>query len=275
MPMRIWRNIEYRVDSGGDAVALIFHGGHMRANIDLGGDFFRANGFKTLVPSRPGYGKTPIEAGRTTADFADAMADFVRHHHAAKVIVVGISAGGPTALQFAQRYPELTDALILQSSIGHNGWPGAKIRLGARIAFNHVVEKYVWSMMRLGFALFPIATLKMMLASLSVKEPEEALKTIRADKREGMIEVLKQSRSGRGFLNDLSYDVGSVERISAPTLIIHSTYDASVDASHPNYLLQCIPNSTLCMSEAESHMFWFSDHYPAIERAMRQFIAAL
>jgi pimeloyl-ACP methyl ester carboxylesterase len=87
-----------------------------------------------------------------------------------------------------------------------------------------------------------------------------------------MISVLKQSRSGRGFLNDLTYSVCDVSKIKVPTLIIHSKYDASVDVSHPEYLAEHIQNAKLFMSDAENHMIWYSDYYPDIEAEMAKFL---
>ncbi len=272
MSLKTWKQIEYCEVGKGAKTALLFHGGHMRATSDSCEAFFVENDFRVLIPSRPGYGKTPLEAGKSTADFADAMAEFVQDLHLKKVLVIGISAGGPAALQFAQRHPELTEALILQSSIGHDGWPDKKTSWAAHIAFNHITERYTWALMRLNFRLFPLATLKLMLGSLSAKKTDKALQTIQSERRTAMIEVLKQSRSGRGFVNDLHYQVGSIEHISAPTLIIHSKYDASVDMSHPQYLAKHIPHARLFMSEAENHMFWFSDYYPKIETEMKRFL---
>ncbi len=36
-------------------------------------ELFRANGFRVVAPSRPGYSGTPLSTGRSTADQADAL----------------------------------------------------------------------------------------------------------------------------------------------------------------------------------------------------------
>ncbi|MQB01815.1 MAG: alpha/beta hydrolase, partial [Actinobacteria bacterium] len=48
--------VEYRLEQRGEATALIFHGGHMRAGLALGEEVFQTAGCTMLVPSRPGYG---------------------------------------------------------------------------------------------------------------------------------------------------------------------------------------------------------------------------
>ncbi|OGO16936.1 MAG: hypothetical protein A2Z15_01230 [Chloroflexi bacterium RBG_16_50_11] len=275
MPLKSWKQIEYRETVSGSKTILLFHGGHMRASSDSGEAFFIENGYRVLIPSRPGYGKTPLNAGRSTTDFADVMAEFMSDLNIKSVTVIGISGGGPTALQFAQRHPKLLNALILQSAVGHDGWPDTNTHRGAHIIFNYITENITWAFIRTSFTLFPQATLKFMLRSLSTKSPNEALKTINGQQRASLIRVLKQLRSGHGFLNDIHYAVGDVSKISAPTLIIHSEYDGSVDLGHPRFLANHIPINTLFISEAENHMFWYSDYYSEIKVEIKRFLDSL
>jgi pimeloyl-ACP methyl ester carboxylesterase len=65
------------------------------------------NPWGLLIPSRPGYGKTPSSTGRTAEAFADALVSLLDLLHLDQVIVVRISAAGPTALQLASREPYL------------------------------------------------------------------------------------------------------------------------------------------------------------------------
>ena len=271
-PLKSWKQIEYRETGNGSKVILLFHGGHMRAVSDSGEAFFVENGYRVLIPSRPGYGKTPLDVGRSAADFADVMVEFIADLSIKNVTIVGISGGGPTALQFAQRHSNQINALILQSAVGHDGWPDINTHRGAHVIFNYITENITWAFVRTSFTLFPQATLKFMLRGLSTKSPNEALKTINGQQRASLIQVLKQLRSGHGFLNDIHYTVGELSGISVPTLIIHSKYDGSVDLSHPQFLADHISNSTLLISEAENHMFWYSDYYSEIKVEMKRFL---
>ncbi|MBI2847033.1 MAG: alpha/beta hydrolase [Chloroflexi bacterium] len=273
--LKYWRQIEYREAGSGLNTILLFHGGHMRAASDSGESVFVENDYRVLIPSRPGYGKTPLSAGKKAADFADTMAEFLLDLNVKSVTIVGISGGGPTALQFAQRHPKLVNALILQSAVGHDGWPDTNTHRLAHIGFNSVTEKITWAIIHTSFTLFPQATLKFMLRSLSTKSPNDALQTIRGQQRTSLINILKQLRSGHGFINDIHYTVGELKGIIAPTLIIHSKYDGSVDLSHPQFLADHISNNTLLISEAENHMFWYSDYYSEIKIEMMRFLDSL
>ena len=69
-----------------------------------------------LAISRPGYLRTPIESGRTPQAQADLLAALLDNLNEKKITVVGVSGGGPAALQFALRHPDRTQALILLSA---------------------------------------------------------------------------------------------------------------------------------------------------------------
>lgn len=70
-------------------------------------------GFELISPSRPGYMRTPLSTGRTPAAQADAFSALVSQLGYDKVVVVGISGGGPSALAFAERHPDQCRALVL------------------------------------------------------------------------------------------------------------------------------------------------------------------
>ncbi|MER6944244.1 hypothetical protein ABT294_09495 [Nonomuraea sp. NPDC000554] len=60
--------VGYRLERRDQAAIIIFHGGHMRAGLALGKEVFSAAGYTVLVPSRPGYGKTPLQTGTSSGE---------------------------------------------------------------------------------------------------------------------------------------------------------------------------------------------------------------
>jgi pimeloyl-ACP methyl ester carboxylesterase len=98
--------VEYRLDRRGDAVVLVVHGGHTRASLALGEEVFAAAGYTLLVPSRPGYGRTPLSTGTSVEGYSDVVRELCAHVGIARVAaVVGVSGGGPTAATLAARMP--------------------------------------------------------------------------------------------------------------------------------------------------------------------------
>src|SRR5437763_16169698 len=121
--------IEYRVVGQGPAV-LVLNGGHTNCNSPLGHEpFFLEQGYQLVIPSRPGYGKTPSSTGRTAEAFADALVGLLDHLHLERVIVIGISAAGPTALQLAGRHPKRVSKLILQNAVTGGKFPANRTRV--------------------------------------------------------------------------------------------------------------------------------------------------
>ena len=77
----------------------------------------RVSDITLLSVSRPGYLRTPLEVGSSTAEQADAMAEVLDVLGIDRVAVAGGSAGGPVALQFAYRHPDRCWGLILLCSV--------------------------------------------------------------------------------------------------------------------------------------------------------------
>src|SRR5713101_278127 len=168
--------VEYRLEQRRDATVIVFHGGHMRAGLAIGEDVFTDLGYAVLVPSRPGYGRTPLRTGTSPSGFADVTHELCHHlgidHVAA---VVGISGGGPTAVTMAARYPEFVERLILESAVGFLPWPDRRTRIGANVAFNAVSERATWGVVRTLIRLAPTMGLRLLLRDLSTEPVNDVL----------------------------------------------------------------------------------------------------
>ncbi len=112
-----------------------------------------------------------------------------------------------------------------------------------------------------------------MMRGLSSLDPVQVVGTMSREQQQAAIRFLLDLRSGSGFLHDLHHHCGDLGRITAPTLIIASKYDGSVDASHAGYAADHIPHAELFTSPAESHLMWFSSYNAAIEEKMRLFLS--
>src|SRR5512136_2514579 len=105
--------IEYAVAGDGSPV-LVVHGAG--GGFDQGLDFTEAlaqSGFRVIAMSRFGYLRTPLPADASPAAQADAHACLLDALNIRRAAVVGLSAGAPSSMQFALRYPERAAALVL------------------------------------------------------------------------------------------------------------------------------------------------------------------
>ncbi len=105
--------IEYATRGSGQAVLAIHGagGGYDQGLLIAAG--FLGDGFKVIAPSRFGYLRTPVPKDASPAAQADAHAALLDSLGVHRAIVIGVSAGAPSATQLALRHPDRVAALIL------------------------------------------------------------------------------------------------------------------------------------------------------------------
>lgn len=265
--------LEYRLDRRGDAVVVVFHGGHMRAGLALGEEVFAAADYTVLVPSRPGYGRTPLSTGTSVEQYTDVVRALCAHLGIARVAaVVGISGGGPTAATMAARHGDLVERLILVSAVGWLPYPDRLTRLGAHVMFTAMTEHATWAGVRALVRVAPNTCLRMMLKSLSTRPASEVLAALRAGDRAMLLALFSQMRSGRGFLNDLRPAPDVTARIDQPTLVIATRTDRGVPFGHAQSLAGTIRHAELVESRAHSHFVWLGPDWPKVAERIRAFL---
>jgi pimeloyl-ACP methyl ester carboxylesterase len=108
--------VEYATHGEGYPV-LVVHG--IFGGFDQGLVIARGNvgeGFYSIAPSRFGYLRTPLPDDASPAGQADAFACLLDALNIQKAAILGTSAGGTSAIQFALRHPNRCSALVLFAS---------------------------------------------------------------------------------------------------------------------------------------------------------------
>jgi pimeloyl-ACP methyl ester carboxylesterase len=105
--------IEYAIAGEGPPV-LIVHGagGGYDQGMELAQPLVGL-GFRVIAVSRFGYLRTPLPLDASPAAQADAHAGLLDALGIARAPIVGVSAGAPSAMQFALRHPQRCSALVL------------------------------------------------------------------------------------------------------------------------------------------------------------------
>jgi pimeloyl-ACP methyl ester carboxylesterase len=212
--------------------------------------------FRPIAVSRPGYLRTPLAAGATPEQQADAFAALLDALAIDRVPIIGISGGGPPALQFALRHPQRCTAIVLICAVTQ------RIKLPRRAAyaskfprlaqsattnwlFAFLYSHFPQPIERYGFTAFERSSpsinrrhaLRLMATSLPV-EPRFA-----------------------GVMNDVNYlttlDPDPLERIQQPALIIHGDADAVVPFANAEFAAAKIPHARLIRLEHGSHFAAF------------------
>jgi pimeloyl-ACP methyl ester carboxylesterase len=111
-----WGTLQY-LDQGKGLTFFLSHGvlggyDNVRELIDL----YVGNDCRAIGPSRFGYLGSSMPHDATPADQADAYVALLDQLQLERVVMIGFSAGGPAAIQFALRHPERAHALVLMSS---------------------------------------------------------------------------------------------------------------------------------------------------------------
>ncbi len=109
--------VEYYKEGNGPAV-LLLHGSPGGYDHALAlARFINLQGHTTLTISRPGYRRTPLSSGATPAQQADLCAALLDTLQIKQAIVIALSGGGPTGLEFALRYKDHCRGLVLYSAV--------------------------------------------------------------------------------------------------------------------------------------------------------------
>lgn len=256
-------SIEYSILGIGEPV-LVFHGGHSNCQEEFGYKALSENGFSIITPSRAGYGKTSKEIGDTLSSACDYYAKLLQHLNIEKVHVLAISAGGPTGIIFAKKFPHLIHSLTLQSAVTKE-WltPKDLTYRAASILFNSRTEKYTWGLISALSNLFPHFIFKQMFSSFSTLKYKDAKDKINWNDIALTVQMNNRQRSGHGFLIDLSQTkeltVKDLNSINCPTLIMHSNFDSSVSTEHAKLAHEKILHSKLCLLDSWGHLIWLGN----------------
>jgi pimeloyl-ACP methyl ester carboxylesterase len=211
---------------------------------------------RVIAPSRFGYLNTPIPADGSVAAQAEAYACLLDELNLDRVSVIAISAGGPSALQFALDYPDRINALVMVSAISTL----RPIRDDAGGPSSAMLTDFVYW---LAVTYSPDTVLS------AVGVPAASLAHISADEHERMVWVeemmLPMSRRMPGMEHDAieqslpAVEALNLEDITAPTLVVHAADDSLIPFAQGQYSADHIPNARLVSLEYGGHFAFVLD----------------
>lgn len=256
--------IEYASVGQGPAVLLVHGAG---GGIDQTAPFAQeiaARGFRVITLSRFGYLRTPLPAVATPAAQADAYVCLLDALKVSRAAIVGVSAGGPSSMQFALRHAKRCSALVLLVPLAYA--PGAAERLAppplaARWMFETAIESdfLYW----LASEVSPSLVIGSILATppylVDRAEPGEKARIAWFLRQPLPVSVRQQ-----GLLNDVgvatSLERYQLEHITAPTLIISARDDFYGTYASSLYTAQHIAGARFLGLEDGGHL-WVGHHH--------------
>ena len=256
--------IEYTLVGKGKTI-LIIHGGNENCFVDIKQQHLIDDGYQVLVPSRPGYGNTSIEFGRTAIEQAGFLKILLDSLKIKKVAIVASSAGGAVSFEFAKKYPENTSCLILEEAITKIWVPKySPLYFGMKYLMHPKRQSKLWEKQREEFKNERVKHLQSLCKIFSTLKPELVLSEWDENDIEFYGIILSRLNSGHGFISNVDHKAKNIHLITIPTLIIHSPFDKNVPFSHALYAHKKIKNSELFVAPALSHLIYMGKNYKYI-----------
>ncbi len=264
--------IEFAREGSGPA-ALVIHGagGGFDQGLSLGRDLL-GEGYDMIAPSRFGYLGTPVPGDASHAAQADAHAALLDRLGIARAIVVGVSAGAPSAIELAVRHPERVRALILVVPRAYD--PGNRVGVDGTLPNKAVIRMFEKSAdfpywLSTKIARQPLVRFFGVEPGLESKAPAEERGKITA-----IIEdMLPLSARVQGIRNDTVSGLADpgLEFIKAPTLVISAEDDLYHTLPGARYTAEHIPGAQLRVFETGGHLLVShgSDTQAAISHFLR------
>jgi pimeloyl-ACP methyl ester carboxylesterase len=251
--------IEY-AEAGSGSPVLVVHGagGGYDQGMDFGRPLAKA-GFRVVAMSRFGYLRTPLPADASAAAQADAHACLLDALKIKTAAIIGASAGAPSSMQFALRYPDRTNALVLLVPAAYVPRPGnaaptktpawTEFLFGTALRFDFLF----W-----GGTKVAKPTLTRALLATPMEDLEKASPAERARADTILSNILPVSPRRLGMLNDAavvsSLPRYELEKISVPTLTISAANDLFGTFEIARYTAANVPGARFVGYETGGHI---------------------
>lgn len=234
---------------------------------------------RVIAVSRPGYLGTLQRLGRTPEEQADLYAALLDALGIERAAVAAVSAGGPSALQFALRHPRRCRALVLVSTVtGRFDVPREVI---ARLRATRLIASIpgLTALMRRRLARRPEEA-----GRRSILDPELRARTLAHPEAGPLLRALSESVLDRlarrlpGTINDTTLYAGlrqpwPLDAIATPTLMVHGTADRVVPFAHAQAVADAVPGVEPLSLDGADHVALFT-HLDAIRGKVAAFLAA-
>jgi pimeloyl-ACP methyl ester carboxylesterase len=212
--------------------------------------------FRYVIPSRPGYLRTPLSVGKTPKEQAEAFAALLDALKIDKVAVMGGSGGGPSAIEFAALYPARCSALVLEEAITMQLQPVEPGFFEAALTKTLGLDFSVW-LIKDSFT-----------AGLQAQDPSDSKITSIATAI--FNSTVPAARRAAGHENDIAQWAAIAElplkSVHCPTLILQGSADANVPIAHGEFANAQIAGSQFVQLPGDTHWMVITKHKDLGER---------
>lgn len=255
--------VEYTEAGTGDPV-LYFHGTGITGELMLAVEApLVGDGFRLIVPNRPGYGRTPLSVHRSATDCANVAAALLDSLGVTRVSVMGSSGGAAFAVVFALRHAIRVNSLVLLCPQLHRWdqkqWLPATSRWTLPFLKRPWLRKVLLALYR--FQLPRVSAEQFLQTEAGDRYPEVVGDPAARKLCEASLAAMVQGTKDAGFENDFvvftSEDViGANGSLHAPALVLHDIMDPLAPVDHVHWFLAHYPQCQSVSLHAAGHLIW-------------------
>jgi 2-hydroxy-6-oxonona-2,4-dienedioate hydrolase len=268
--------IEY-AELGEGPVILVVHGAG--GGFDQGLELLEplaSHGFRLVAMSRFGYLRTPMPTNPSAIAQADAHADLMDALRIESATIFGVSAGGPSSLQFAIRHKARCEALVLMVPIAYKPpEPGSGSHNLPPLA-----EKILTTIVGSDFAFWLVSKLSPdTIIKVVMATPPDSVAHASEDEQNRvamfMKHILPISSRVLGIVNDSAISNSMtrypLEEIKAPTLLLSARDDLYGTYANAQYTAKEIRGAKFVGFETGGHMLagHFDEAHAEIEAFLK------
>jgi pimeloyl-ACP methyl ester carboxylesterase len=252
--------IEYAI-AGDGPVVLLVHGAGGGYDQSLAfGEALVSRGFRIVAMSRFGYLHTPLPKDATASAQADAHACLLDALNIPRAAIIGVSAGAPSSMLFALRYPERCRAMALLVPATYvprpANAPPMLTPVGTDFLFETALQSDLlfWAAIRFARPMLTEAILATPLTVVKHASPAEQARV-----GEFLELILPVSPRRLGLLNDAAITASlqryELERIAVPTLVISVADDLFGTYDGARYTAEHVPGARFIGYPSGGHLW--------------------
>lgn len=261
------RRLDMRVSGPADGLPLVFHHGTPGAATPMRAveRAAHARGLRLVTTSRPGYGESDRQPGRSVADVVDDTAAVLAEIDAERCLVAGSSGGGPHALACGARLGQAAGVLVIAGVAPYDA-PGLDWMAG--MGADNIAE---FSAALGGEAELEsfLQGVREQLIDITADEVAASLDTLLSDVDRAAVtgeyaedlaarfrEAVRMSVAGwldddLAFMRPWGF---SLDEISVPVMIWQGSDDLMVPFAHGQWLARQLPAASAHLVNGEGHV---------------------
>jgi len=210
------------------------------------------SGMHYLAPSRFGYLRASLPTDASPIAQADHYAALLDALHVDRATVIGLSAGGLSALQFALRHPDRCTALVMLSAISHQMTDMP--RFFKVLFFGLMKTNFLpWLLFRFSPASIYCTNGVNRALLARISQDAEKMDLLCSLARTSMLPAMRRAGMRNDWEQATQMPTYPLAMIDVPTLVVHAVNDPVVPFEFGRYSTAHIPGARMLQVEDGGH----------------------